>query len=178
MLLPAPLADGRFLAVPNCFDGTRPNLLDLPRPFGYLQHRGILDTSKSRVYCFVGDGSDLPETLGAITLACREKLDNLVWVVNCNLQRLDGPVRGNGKIIQELEGAFRGAGWNVVKTIWGNDWDAILAKDTDGKIVKRMGEIVDGQYQNYISADGSYIREHFFNTPNSRRWSTISATSN
>ncbi len=89
----------------------------------YLQHRGILDTSKSRVYCFVGDGEvDEPETLGAITLASREKLDNLIWVVNCNLQRLDGPVRGNGKIIQELEGAFRGAGWNVIKTIWGNDW--------------------------------------------------------
>ena len=132
----------------------------------YMQHRGILDTSKSRVYCFVGDGEvDEPETLGAITLASREKLDNLVWVVNCNLQRLDGPVRGNGKIIQELEGAFRGAGWNVIKTIWGNDWDSILAKDTEGKLVKRMGEIVDGQYQNYISADGSYIREHFFNTP-------------
>ena len=129
----------------------------------YLEHRGLLDTSKSRVWCFVGDGeSDEPETLGAITLASREKLDNLVWVVNCNLQRLDGPVRGNGKIIQELEAAFRGAGWNCIKVIWGHDWDPLLDDDENGKLVKRMGEIVDGQYQKYSVESGEYIRDHFF----------------
>jgi pyruvate dehydrogenase E1 component len=132
----------------------------------YLQHRGLIDTSKSRVWCFIGDGEvDEPETLGAITLASREKLDNLTWVVNCNLQRLDGPVRGNGKIIQELEGAFRGAGWNCLKVIWGAEWDSILAKDYNGKLVKRMGEIVDGQYQKYVVSPGDYIRQHFFNDP-------------
>ena len=132
----------------------------------YLQHRDILDTSKSKVWSFLGDGEiDEPESLGAITLASRENLDNLVWVVNCNLQRLDGPVRGNGKIIQELEGAFRGAGWNCIKVVWGGDWDSIFARDYNGALVKRMGEIVDGQYQKYSVSPGSYIREHFFNTP-------------
>lgn len=129
----------------------------------YLQHRGIMDTSKSHVWAFLGDGEiDEPESLGAITLASREHLDNLIWVVNCNLQRLDGPVRGNGKIIQELEGAFRGAGWNCIKVVWGADWDPLLAKDHNGKLVKRMGEVVDGQYQKYSVSEGSYIREHFF----------------
>lgn len=129
----------------------------------YLEHRGILDTSKSKVWCFIGDGeTDEPETLGAMTLAVREKLDNLIFVVNCNLQRLDGPVRGNGKIIQELEAAFRGAGWNVIKVIWGNDWDPLLDQDENGKLVKRMGETVDGQYQKYSVESGAYIREHFF----------------
>ena len=129
----------------------------------YLQHRNLLDTSKSKVWCFIGDGeTDEPETLGAITLASRENLDNLVWVINCNLQRLDGPVRGNGKIIQELEGAFRGAGWNCIKVVWGRDWDPLLAKDHDGKLVQRMGEVVDGQFQKYVVSDGAYIREHFF----------------
>ena len=129
----------------------------------YLQHRSLLDTSKSKVWSFVGDGEvDEPETLGAITMAARENLDNLIWVVNCNLQRLDGPVRGNGKIIQELEGIFRGAGWNCIKVVWGNGWDPILARDEDGKLVKRMGEIVDGQYQKYVVSDGAYIRDHFF----------------
>ncbi len=129
----------------------------------YMEHRGLLDTSKSKVWCFVGDGEvDEPETLGAITLASRENLDNLIWVINCNLQRLDGPVRGNGKIIQELEAAFRGAGWNCIKVIWGSDWDPMLAKDEDGKLVKRMGEIVDGQYQKYSVEAGAYIRDHFF----------------
>ena len=111
---------------------------------------------KSHVWCFVGDGEvDEPETLGAITLASREKLDNLIFVINCNLQRLDGPVRGNGKIIQELEAAFRGAGWNCIKVIWGSDWDPLLADDDDGLLVKRMGEIVDGQYQKYIVEGGA-----------------------
>ncbi|RLS79460.1 MAG: pyruvate dehydrogenase (acetyl-transferring), homodimeric type, partial [Planctomycetota bacterium] len=129
----------------------------------YLQDRGIKDTSRQHVWCFIGDGeTDEPETLGAISLAAREHLDNLVFVINCNLQRLDGPVRGNGKIIQELEGVFRGAGWNVVKVIWGEDWDPLLAKDDKGLLVKRMNEVVDGQYQKYVVMPGGYIREHFF----------------
>ncbi len=132
----------------------------------YMEHRGLLDTSKSQVWCFVGDGeTDEPETLGAITLASRENLDNLTWVINCNLQRLDGPVRGNGKIIQELEAAFRGAGWNVLKVVWGDNWDPLLAEDTEGKLVHRMSEVVDGEFQKYVVAGGAYIRENFFNTP-------------
>ncbi|MEO2034062.1 MAG: pyruvate dehydrogenase (acetyl-transferring), homodimeric type [Planctomycetaceae bacterium] len=129
----------------------------------YMEHRGLQDTSQSRVWAFLGDGEcDEPESLGALTLGSREKLDNLTWVVNCNLQRLDGPVRGNGKIIQELEAAFRGAGWNVIKVIWGGDWDPLLDADVDGKLVKRMGEVVDGEYQKYTVSSGEYIRNHFF----------------
>ncbi len=131
----------------------------------YLEDRGLKPRSDSRVWVFMGDGeSDEPESLGALTMASREKLDNLIFVVNCNLQRLDGPVRGNGKIIQELEAAFRGAGWNVIKVIWGGDWDPVLAKDKDGLLVKRMGEVVDGQYQKYSVESGEYIRNHFFGT--------------
>jgi pyruvate dehydrogenase E1 component len=129
----------------------------------YLEHRGLKDTSAQRVWCFLGDGeTDEPETLGSLTLAAREKLDNLIFVVNCNLQRLDGPVRGNGKIIQELEAAFRGAGWNVIKVIWGSDWDPLLAKDKSGLLVQRMEEVVDGEYQKYTVESGAYVREHFF----------------
>jgi pyruvate dehydrogenase E1 component len=129
----------------------------------YLRDRGIKDTSKQRVWAYLGDGEcDEPETLGAITLAAREKLENLTFVINCNLQRLDGPVRGNAKIIQELEAIFRGAGWNVVKVVWGGDWDPLLEKDETGALVKRMGEIVDGQFQKYTAMPGEYIREHFF----------------
>jgi len=129
----------------------------------YLHDRKMADTKERRVWAFVGDGEiDEPETLGAITLAGRENLDNLTWVVNCNLQRLDGPVRGNGKIIQELEAIFRGAGWNVIKVIWGSYWDALLAKDKDGKLKARMLEVVDGEFQNYKANDGAYVREHFF----------------
>ncbi|HUY36885.1 MAG TPA: pyruvate dehydrogenase (acetyl-transferring), homodimeric type [Pirellulales bacterium] len=129
----------------------------------YLSDRGILETNGRKVWAFLGDGEcDEPETLGAITLASREKLDNLIFVVNCNLQRLDGPVRGNGKIIQELEGAFRGAGWNVLKVIWGDDWDPLLAQDRSGLLVKRMNEVIDGEYQKYTVSPGSYIRENFF----------------
>jgi pyruvate dehydrogenase E1 component len=129
----------------------------------YLQDRGLKDTSGAHVWAFLGDGEcDEPETLGAITLASRENLDNLIFVINCNLQRLDGPVRGNGKIIQELEGIFRGAGWNVIKVLWGDDWDELLAKDKTGLLIKRMGEVVDGEYQKYNVMPGSYIREHFF----------------
>jgi len=131
----------------------------------YMEHRGLLDTSKSKVWAFLGDGEiDEPESLGAITLASRENLDNLVWVVNCNLQRLDGPVRGNGKIIQELEGAFRGAGWNCIKVVWGGEWDSLFDRDYNGKLLKRVGEVVDGQYQKYSVSDGAYIRDHFFGT--------------
>ena len=129
----------------------------------YMEDRGIRSTNHQRVWAFLGDGEcDEPESLGAITLASREQLDNLTWVVNCNLQRLDGPVRGNGKVIQELEGIFRGAGWNVIKVIWGGDWDPLLEDDETGLLIKRMGEVVDGQYQKYVSLDGDYIREHFF----------------
>ncbi len=130
----------------------------------YLEHRGLIKPSDAKVWCFVGDGeSDEPETLGAINLAVREKLDNLIWVVNCNLQRLDGPVRGNGKIIQELERIFRGSGWNTVKVVWGSEWDPILAAD-DGELVGRMGEVVDGEYQKYTVSDGAEVREKFFNS--------------
>jgi pyruvate dehydrogenase E1 component len=129
----------------------------------YLHNRGIEDTSNSRIWSFIGDGeTDEPETLGSISLAGREKLDNLIWVVNANLQRLDGPVRGNGRIIQELEAMFRGAGWNVIKVIWGSDWDPILARDTDGVLVNKMNSVVDGEYQRYRAESGAYIREHFF----------------
>jgi pyruvate dehydrogenase E1 component len=130
----------------------------------YLKARGLLKTAEEpRVWAFVGDGeSDEPETLGALTLAAREGLDNLTWVVNCNLQRLDGPVRGNGKIIQELEGVFRGAGWNVIKVIWGSSWDDLFARDDSGLLLKRMNEAVDGEFQKYTVAPGSYIRRHFF----------------
>jgi pyruvate dehydrogenase E1 component len=129
----------------------------------YLQDRGMANTRDRRVWCFMGDGEvDEPESLGAITLGSRERLDNLTFVVNCNLQRLDGPVRGNGKIIQELEAIFRGAGWNVVKVLWGSYWDPLLARDTKGLLQQRMMEAVDGDYQNYKSKDGAYVREHFF----------------
>ncbi len=129
----------------------------------YMEDRGIKSTENSRVWAFLGDGeTDEPETLGAITLAAREQLDNLCFVINCNLQRLDGPVRGNGKIIQELEGIFHGAGWNVIKVIWGGDWDPLLEDDETGLLTKRMGEVVDGQYQKYTAMPGAYIREHFF----------------
>lgn len=129
----------------------------------YLQHRGLLDTSKTRVWAFLGDGEiDEPESLGAISLGAREQLDNLTWVVNCNLQRLDGPVRGNGKIIQELEGVFRGAGWNVIKVVWASDWDPLLEADVTGILVRRMEEVVDGQYQKYAVETGEYIRNDFF----------------
>jgi pyruvate dehydrogenase E1 component len=129
----------------------------------YLEHRGLLPESERKVWAFLGDGEcDEPETLGALTLASRERLDNLIFVVNCNLQRLDGPVRGNGKIIQELEAAFRGAGWNVLKVIWGASWDPLLERDRDGWLVRAMNETVDGEYQKYSVEGGPYIREHFF----------------
>ncbi|GAB4412314.1 MAG: pyruvate dehydrogenase (acetyl-transferring), homodimeric type [Anaerolineae bacterium] len=131
----------------------------------YLEDRGLKKDTGAKVWAFLGDGeTDEPEALGAISLAAREHLDNLIFVINCNLQRLDGPVRGNGSIIQELEKVFRGAGWNVIKVIWGSDWDPLLAKDHDGLLVKRMGEVVDGEYQKFTVESGAYIREHFFGT--------------
>jgi pyruvate dehydrogenase E1 component len=131
----------------------------------YLEDRGLKKRSDSKVWAFLGDGeTDEPETLGAITLASREHLDNLIFVVNCNLQRLDGPVRGNGKIIQELEAIFRGAGWNVLKVIWGSNWDPLLSRDEEGILVKRMSEALDGDYQKYSVETGEYIRNHFFGT--------------
>ena len=129
----------------------------------YLRARDLIHGEEPKVWCFIGDGeTDEPETLGSLTLGGRENLDNLIWVINCNLQRLDGPVRGNGKIIQELESLFNGAGWNVIKVIWGSDWDDLIRRDKSGLLIQRMGEVVDGDYQKYSVEPGSYTRKHFF----------------
>jgi pyruvate dehydrogenase complex dehydrogenase (E1) component len=129
----------------------------------YLENRGLVAPSDQKVWAFLGDGEmDEPESMGALTMPVREKLDNLIFVINCNLQRLDGPVRGNGKIIQELEAFFRGAGWNVIKVVWGREWDPLLAADTDGALVNLMNSTPDGDYQTYKANDGAYVREHFF----------------
>ncbi len=129
----------------------------------YLENRGLKHCNQGKVWAFLGDGeTDEPESLGAITLASREKLDNLIFVINCNLQRLDGPVRGNGKIIQELEAIFRGAGWNVIKVIWGTDWDQLIQQDRDGLLVKRMGELCDGQYQKLFIESGNVLPSELF----------------
>src|SRR5436305_178430 len=130
----------------------------------YLQDRGVIGAGDRKVWAFLGDGEmDEPESMGAIGMAAREKLDNLIWVVNCNLQRLDGPVRGNGKIIQELETNFKGAGWNVIKVIWGSNWDPLLERDHSGKLVQVMTEAVDGEYQTFKANNGKFVRETFFN---------------
>ena len=132
----------------------------------YLEDRNMRERTDQRVWAFLGDGeTDEPETLGAINLAAREKLDNLIFVINCNLQRLDGPVRGNGKIIQELEASFRGAGWRVIKVIWGDDWDHLFDQDDHGILAKKMGEVVDGQYQKYTVESAQYVRDHFGTDP-------------
>ena len=161
---PHPWLMPRFWRFPTVSMGLSPIMAIYHARFiKYLEDRGLKEPSDQKVWTFIGDGeTDEPETLGAITLAAREKLNNLIFVINCNLQRLDGPVRGNGKIIQELEGAFRGAGWNVIKVVWGNDWDSLLEKDTEGRLLRRMNEVVDGQYQKYVVEDGNYIREDFF----------------
>jgi len=162
---PHPYLMPEFWQFPTVSMGLGPILSIYQARFNrYLQARGLAKwTEEPKVWCFVGDGeTDEPETLGSLTLASRESLDNLVWVVNCNLQRLDGPVRGNGKIIQELEAAFLGAGWNVIKVIWGSDWDDLLVRDKSGLLVKRMEEAVDGDYQKYSVEPGSYTRRHFF----------------
>jgi len=129
----------------------------------YLENRGLIPATPRKVWAFLGDGEmDEPESTGAIGVAVREKLDNLIFVINCNLQRLDGPVRGNGKIIQELEGLFRGSGWNVIKCIWGSEWDRLLRKDTTGRLVQLMNECVDGDYQSFKARGGAYVRKEFF----------------
>ena len=166
--LPAPVADAGLLAVPDRVDGARPADGDLPGAV----HAVPATTAASSTPTGARSGASAatarwtsPESLGAIGMAARENLDNLIFVINCNLQRLDGPVRGNGKIIQELESDFRGAGWNVIKVIWGTHWDTLLARDKKGILMRRMMECVDGEYQTFKSKDGAYVREHFFNTP-------------
>ncbi|MHB1923754.1 MAG: pyruvate dehydrogenase (acetyl-transferring), homodimeric type [Acidimicrobiales bacterium] len=161
---PHPRAMPDFWEFPTVSMGLGPiNAIYQARFSRYLLNRRLHDTSDSRVWCFIGDGEcDEPETLGALSLAAREELDNLTFVVNCNLQRLDGPVRGNGKIIQELEAIFRGAGWNVIKVVWGSRWDELLARDVDGVLLNRMNTTVDGEFQKYATESGAYIREHFF----------------
>ncbi|NBD94908.1 MAG: pyruvate dehydrogenase (acetyl-transferring), homodimeric type [Gammaproteobacteria bacterium] len=161
---PHPWLMPEFWQIPTVSMGLGPIMAIYQARFlKYLNNRELIDAEKRKVWCFMGDGEcDEPESLGAISLAGREKLDNLVFVVNCNLQRLDGPVRGNGKIIQELEGVFRGAGWNVIKVIWGSYWDPLLARDHKGLLRKRMEEALDGDYQKYKANDGAYVREHFF----------------
>jgi pyruvate dehydrogenase E1 component len=161
---PHPWLMPNFWEVPTVSMGLGPLMSIYQARFNrYLENRGLKARTDAKVWAFLGDGeTDEPESLGAITLASREKLDNLIFVVNCNLQRLDGPVRGNGQIIQELESAFRGAGWNVIKVLWGSEWDPILEQDTDGLLVERMGELVDGEYQKLVVSSGDYVRQHFF----------------
>ncbi len=161
---PHPWLMPEFWSFPTVSMGLGPiNSIYQARFMRYLENRGLIQKTARKVWAFIGDGeSDEPETMGSITLASREKLDNLIFVVNCNLQRLDGPVRGNGKIINELEAAYRGAGWNVIKVIWGCDWDDLLARDTSGKLRQRMEECVDGEYQAFKAKDGAFIREKFF----------------
>ncbi len=161
---PHPWLMPNFWQFPTVSMGLGPiNAIYQARFMRYLEHREIIPVTSRKIWAFMGDGeSDEPESLGAITLASREGLDNLIFVVNCNLQRLDGPVRGNGHIITELESAFRGAGWNVIKVIWGSNWDPLLARDTTGLLIKRMGECVDGEYQSFKAKDGAYVRKEFF----------------
>ena len=153
-----------FWRFPTVSMGLGPiNAIYQARFMRYLENRGLITATPRKIWAYLGDGEmDEPESMGSLTLASREKLDNLIFVINCNLQRLDGPVRGNGKMIQELEAAFRGAGWKVLKVIWGGDWDELLRRDTTGLLEKRMGEVVDGEFQTYISKDGAYIRKNFF----------------
>jgi pyruvate dehydrogenase E1 component len=153
-----------FWRFPTVSMGLGPiNAIYQARFMRYLENRGLIAQTPRKIWAYLGDGEmDEPESMGSLTLGSREKLDNLIFVINCNLQRLDGPVRGNGKMIQELEAAFRGAGWKVIKLIWGGDWDELLRRDATGLLEKRMGEVVDGEYQTYISKDGAYIRKNFF----------------
>ncbi len=161
---PHPWLMPKFWEFPTVSMGLGPIMAIYQARFNrYLEDRELKETAGQKVWAFLGDGeTDEPEALGAITLASREKLDNLIFVVNCNLQRLDGPVRGNGKIVQELEAVFRGAGWNVIKVLWGGEWDTLIENDKKGKLVKRMGEVVDGQSQKFSIADGGYVRKEFF----------------
>ncbi len=161
---PHPWLMKNFWSFPTVSMGIAPiNAIYQARFMRYLENRGLIEPTERKVWAFLGDGeTDEPESLGSITLGSREKLDNLIFVVNCNLQRLDGPVRGNGKIIQELEGIFRGAGWNVIKCVWSEDWDELLARDTTGTLVKLMNECVDGEYQSFKAKGGAYVRQEFF----------------
>ena len=161
---PHPRLMPKFWEFPTVSMGLSPlNAIYQARFNRYLHHRGIKDTSEQRVWAFVGDGEmDEPESMAGLSIAAREGLDNLIFVVNCNLQRLDGPVRGNGKIIQELESIFRGAGWHVIKVVWGREWDDLLARDNDGVLVHKMNTTLDGEFQKYAVESGAYIREHFF----------------
>ncbi|HYZ47044.1 MAG TPA: pyruvate dehydrogenase (acetyl-transferring), homodimeric type [Actinomycetota bacterium] len=161
---PHPRLMPEFWEFPTVSMGLSPLLAIYQARFNrYLMHRGIKDTSKQRIWCFLGDGEmDEPESMAALSIAAREGLDNLIFVVNCNLQRLDGPVRGNGKIIQELESIYRGAGWHVIKVVWGREWDELLARDADGMLVNKMNTTPDGEFQKYVVESGSYIRERFF----------------
>src|SRR5438874_1426076 len=161
---PHPWLMPEFWRFPTVSMGIGPiNAIYQARFMRYLENRGLIAKTPRKIWAFVGDGeSDEPETMGSLTLASREKLDNLIFVVNCNLQRLDGPVRGNGKIINELEAAYRGAGWNVIKVVWGSDWDQLFARDASGLLLKRMEECVDGEYQNFKAKGGAYIRKEFF----------------
>jgi pyruvate dehydrogenase E1 component len=171
--LPAPLADARLLAVPHRLHGHRPHQQHLPRALHALPHAPqLLNCAGRKVWGVFGDGEmDEPESMSALTLAAREGLDNLVWVVNCNLQRLDGPVRGNGRIIDELERLFAGAGWNVVKLVWGSDWDGLFARDLTGALVRTLQGTVDGQMQTFAAKDGRFNRDNFFGqTPSWPRW--------
>jgi pyruvate dehydrogenase E1 component len=168
---PHPRLMPEFWEYPTVSMGLSPiNAIYQARFNRFLHARGIKDTSQQRVWCFIGDGeTDEPETMGALTLASREGLDNLTFVINCNLQRLDGPVRGNGKIVQELEAVFRGAGWNVIKVLWGREWDELLANDVDGALVQKMQETPDGTWQRFTVESGEYIRENFFDTDSLRK---------
>jgi pyruvate dehydrogenase E1 component len=161
---PHPWLMPEFWNFPTVSMGLGPiNAIYQARFMRYLENRGIIPVTPRKIWAYLGDGEmDEPESMGSLTLASREALDNLIFVINCNLQRLDGPVRGNGKVIQELEAAFRGAGWNVIKLIWGEDWDPLFARDTTGLLIKRMGEVVDGEFQTYVTKDGAYIRKNFF----------------
>lgn len=160
---PHPWLMGDFWQFPTVSMGLGPlQAIYQARFLKYLEHRGLLKDQNRKVWAFLGDGeTDEPESLGALAIAAREKLDNLIFVVNCNLQRLDGPVRGNGKVIQELEGVFRGAGWSVIKVIWGRRWDPLLEQDRNGLLQKRMDECIDGEYQSYKAKDGAFVREEF-----------------
>ncbi len=161
---PHPWLMGNFWQFPTVSMGLGPlQAIYQARFLKYLEHRGLIKQENRKVWAFLGDGEmDEPESVGALSIAAREKLDNLIFVVNCNLQRLDGPVRGNGKIIQELEGVFKGAGWHVIKVIWGSRWDPLFAQDHNGLMQKRMEECVDGDYQAYKANNGAFVREHFF----------------
>jgi pyruvate dehydrogenase E1 component len=168
---PHPRLMPEFWEFPTVSMGLSPLLAIYQARFNrYLMHRGIKDTSKQKVWCFIGDGEmDEPESMAALSIAAREGLDNLIFVVNCNLQRLDGPVRGNGKIIQELESIYRGAGWHVIKVVWGREWDELLARDEDGVLVNKMNRTLDGEFQKYAVESGAYIREHFFDDARLRK---------